>query len=61
MSFPRNTDVSKHLARKPRQSPTEPAKSAPAADSAKAELKSLTQDLSAAVDGAQDPPALGRD
>ena len=51
MSYPRNTDVSKHMVRKPRQS--EAPESTPTAASAKDELKSLSEDLSTAVNSAQ--------
>lgn len=53
MSFPRNTDVSRHLARKHRRPANPPLKSAPAADRANTELQSLTEDLAAAVNSAQ--------
>ena len=53
MSIPRNTDVSRHTARKPHLTIVPKAESTPAAGSAKAELKSLSEDLSAAVNSAQ--------
>lgn len=61
MSIPRNTDVSKHLARKPHPSEAAAPESAAASDSAKAQLKSLSEDLSAAVSSAQSSSGPGHD
>ena len=60
MSFPRTTDVSRHLARKPRRPANPPLKSAPAADRANTELQSLAEDLAAAVNSAQSSIQNGR-
>jgi len=55
MSYPRNSDVSRHLARKPRLSivPSTEAEAVAAAEQARVDLNSLSQDLSAAVNSAQ--------
>ena len=59
MSFPRTTDVSRHLARKPRSDAGMPSQRVPAGDSAHAEeLKSPTEELSAAINSAQNSPEL---
>ena len=61
MSFPRNSDVSRHMSRKPhlsivpRPEPTSPA------DRASTDLRSLSEDLSAAVNSAQSPSRPGDD
>lgn len=54
MSFPRNTDVSRHLARKVHLSivPQAEAEAVAAAEQARVDLNSLSEDLSAAVSGA---------
>lgn len=52
MRFPRNTDVSRHLARKPRLSMVPIAHAEAVAAAEQAALNSLSQDLSAAIDGA---------
>lgn len=61
MSFPRNTDVSKHLARKPHLSivPRTEAKAVAAAEQANLDLNSLSQDLSAAVANAHSVSTKG--
>ena len=58
MSIPRNTDVSRHLARKPHLSivPKSEAEPTSAADRASTDLRSLSDDLSAAVNSAQSNP-----
>ncbi len=56
MSIPRNTDVSRHLARKPHLSIVRKPESTSAADRASTDLRSLSEDLSAAVDSAQSNP-----
>ncbi len=53
MSFPRNTDVSRHMARKPHLSIVRKSEPTVAAARAATDLRSLTEDLSAAVNSAQ--------
>jgi len=55
MSYPRNSDVARHLARKPHLSivPRTEAEAVAAAEQARVDLNSLSQDLSAAVNSAQ--------
>ena len=53
MSFPRTTDVSKHLARKLKRPAKVLLEPTSVTDSANAELQVLTEHLSAAVRGAQ--------
>jgi hypothetical protein len=60
MTFPRSTDVSKHLARKPRRPAKLPLEATSVTHSANAELELLTERLSAAVSGAQNSLKSGR-
>jgi hypothetical protein len=61
MSFPRNTDVSRHLARKVHLSivPRPEAEAVAAAEQANLDLNSLSQDLSAAVTNAHSVSTKG--
>ena len=60
MSFPRNSDVSMHLVRKPKLSATRPVKAVPADDSANTDPSSPSRGLATAVDSAQSPSREGR-
>ena len=61
MSFPRTTDVSQHLARKVHLSivPRAKAEAVAAAEKARTDLNSLSDDLAAAVNSAQNTSRQG--
>jgi hypothetical protein len=63
MSFPRTTDVSRHLARRVHLSivPKAKAEAVAAAEQAGIDLNSLSKDLAAAVNSAQNTSRQGGD